>query len=207
MSFKFTSDGRKTILFPSAGEVCSRLAFICDLKIAVFCQSVIKYQTVVLALIEKYSYIGLFLLLFAEEDGIPLPIPGDLFIASVAALPKSNYFLIVATVVSATLAGSTILFTLAKKFGHKLLLKYGKYIRITPLKIKRAEIWFGKYGGAAIVIGRLIPGLRIVTPAVAGLFDVSYKTFWIYTAAAAFIWANIYYVIGKFFGELLSKLL
>ena len=160
-----------------------------------------------LELIEQYSYLGLFLILLIEEGGIPLPIPGDVFIASVAALPKSNYFLIVTTVTLATLAGSTILFTLAKKFGRKFLIKYGKNIKITPKKIKRIEKWFTKYGGFAIVVGRLIPGLRIVTPIVAGTFEVSYKTFWAYTALAAFIWANIYFVIGKFFGDLAESFL
>src|SRR3989344_3631374 len=158
-------------------------------------------------LIEKFSYFGLFLILFVEEGGIPLPVPGDIFIATVSALPHSNYFMIVLTTVSATLFGSTILFTLANKFGQKLLKKYGKYIKITPEKIKKIERWFEKYGGWAIVIGRLIPGLRIVTPVVAGLFGVSYKTFWLYTAIAAFIWANIYFVIGRFFGNLLDAIL
>lgn len=156
--------------------------------------------------IEKYSYFGLFAILLIEEGGIPLPVPGDIFIATVAALPKSNYFLIVLTVIAATLAGSTILFTLAQKFGHKLLIKYGKHIRVTPEKIKKIEKWFEKYGGAAIVIGRLIPGLRIVTPIVAGTFGVSYKSFWLYTTLAAFIWANIYFVVGRFFSELIAKL-
>lgn len=160
-----------------------------------------------LELIEKYSYLGLFLFLFAEEGGIPLPIPGDLFIATASALPNSNYFLIVATVVIASLTGSTILFTLAKKFGSHLLIKYGKYIRVTPDKVKRGQKWFIKYGGAAIVIGRLIPGLRIITPVAAGLFGVSYKAFWFYTALAAFIWANIYFIIGKFFSGLLNNII
>lgn len=157
-----------------------------------------------LDLIEKFSYLGLFLILFIEEGGIPLPIPGDIFIATVAALPKSNYFLIVATIVAATLFGSTILFTISQKIGHRLLIKYGKHIKVTPEKIKKIERWFEKYGGLAIVIGRLIPGLRTVTPIAAGLFGISYKSFWIYTAVAALIWANIYYVIGRFFGEIVT---
>lgn len=155
-----------------------------------------------LEIIEKYSYFGLFFLLFAEEGGIPLPIPGDIFIATVAALPNSNYILIVSTVIIATLSGSTILFTLTKKFGHNLLIKYGKYIRVTPDKVKKIEKWFEKYGATAIVIGRLIPGLRIITPVAAGLFSVSYKVFWLYTTLAAFIWANIYFFVGKFFASI-----
>ncbi len=156
---------------------------------------------------QHFSYLGLFLILCLEEGGIPFPIPGDLFIAATAALPNSNYFLIVLVVTLATLIGSTILFTLAKKLGSPLLLKYGKYIKVDNKKVKKIEKWFVKYGGFAIVIGRLIPGLRIVTPFVAGTFNVSYKTFWLYTTIAAFIWANIYFVIGKFFGEIVLKLI
>lgn len=155
-------------------------------------------------LVIKYSYLGLFTILFAEESGLPLPIPGDIFIAAVAALPQTNYFNLIITVVMATLFGSTILFTLSRKFGHIAIIKFGKYIRITPQKILKIENWFAKYGGMAIFIGRLIPGLRIVTPIVAGSFEVSYKTFWIYTAAASFIWANIYFIIGRFFSEALN---
>lgn len=157
--------------------------------------------------IEQYSYFGLFIVLLAEEAGIPLPIPGDIFIATQSALSNSNYFLIVTTVILATLIGSTILFILSKKIGNSLLHKYGKYIKITPEKIKKVEKWFEKYGGFAIVIGRLIPGLRIVTPVVAGLFGVSYKSFWFFTTIASFIWANIYYFIGKYFGEILEKII
>lgn len=157
-------------------------------------------------LIERFSYLGLLFILIAEESGIPLPIPGDIFIATVAALPKSNYPLTILIVVTATLVGSTILFTISKKYGNKLLIKYGKYIKVTPQKVKRIEKWFEKYGGLAIIIGRLIPGLRIVTPIAAGLFDIPYKTFWIYTTIAAFIWANIYFVIGKYASEIISKI-
>lgn len=157
-----------------------------------------------LDLIEKFSYLGLFIVILIEEAGVPLPIPGDIFIATAAALPNSNYFLIVLTIMVATLSGSTILFTVSQKIGHRLLVRYGKYIKATPQKVKKIEKWFEKYGGLAIVIGRLIPGLRTVTPIAAGLFNVSYKSFWLYTALAAFIWANIYFVIGKFFGEIIA---
>jgi len=171
-------------------------------------ETLTKYVKLIqIELIEKYSYFGLLLILLIEEAGIPLPIPGDIFIASASALPKSNYFLIVASVVTATLIGSTILFTIAKKIGHPLLLKFGPKIRITKDKVKKVEAWFEKYGGFAIVIGRLIPGFRTITPFAAGLFGVSYKTFWLYTTVAAFIWANIYFILGRFFGSVLTTFL
>lgn len=157
-------------------------------------------------LINHYSYLGLFAILFIEEAGIPIPIPGDLFIGTIAALPNSSYFLTVTTVMAATVSGSTILFTIAKKFGRKILVKFGPKVKITPDKIKKVEKWFSKYGMWTIVIGRLIPGFRTITPFAAGLFDLPYQKFWGATVIAAFIWANIYYVIGKFFSELITKL-
>src|SRR3990167_5377641 len=105
-----------------------------------------------LEIVEKFSYFVLFLILLVEEGGIPLPVPGDIFIAAVSALPKSNYFLIILTVVFATLLGSTILFTLAQKIGQPLIIKFGPKIKITPQKIKKFERWFEKYGGWAIVV-------------------------------------------------------
>src|SRR4030067_3827593 len=102
-----------------------------------------------LTIVEKFSYFGLFLILFVEEGGVPLPVPGDIVIATVSALPHSNYFLIVLTVVLATLLGSTILFTLAQKIGHPLIVKFGPKVKITPQKIKKIETWFEKYGGVA----------------------------------------------------------
>lgn len=158
-----------------------------------------------LNLFQEYSYPGLFLILLAEEGGLPLPLPGDFFIATAAALPGNHYLAIITIVTAATVAGSTLLFTLAKIFGHRLLIKLGKYVKITPDSTKKIEGWFAKYGGMAIVIGRLIPGLRIITPIVAGTFDLSYKKFWVYTTLAALIWANIYFAVGRFFNGLLTK--
>lgn len=154
---------------------------------------------------QTYSYLGLFIILFLEEGGVPFPIPSDLFIAAVAAMPNSNYFLIIPIVVLATLTGSTILFSISRKAGHYLIMRFGKYIRIDAQKVKKLESWFKKRGGQTIILGRLVPGFRTITPMVAGTFRVSYKTFWLNTFIAAFIWANIYYVIGKFFGEIVLK--
>ncbi len=154
---------------------------------------------------QTYSYFGLFTILLLEEGGIPFPIPGDLFIAAVAFMPNSNYLLIVATVIISTLFGSTFLFSLSRKFGLPIILKITGLIRIKKEKIEKAKKIFKKHEKFAIILGRLVPGFRTITPIVAGTFKISYKTFWLNTLIAAIIWANIYYVIGRFFGEIVLK--
>lgn len=151
---------------------------------------------------QTYSYLGLFLILLLEESGLPLPLPGDLLIAAVAFIPNSNYFLIITAVVTATLFGSTFLFSISRKFGMPILLRISGLLRIKKERIEKVQKIFKKHEKVAIILGRLTPGFRTITPMVAGTFKVSYKIFWLNTIIAAFIWANIYFVIGKLFGSL-----
>lgn len=145
-------------------------------------------------------------MLCLEEGGLPFPLPGDLLIAAVAFIPNSNYFLVIATVVVATLFGSTFLFSISRKFGMPILLKVSELLHIKKEKIGKVQGIFKKHEKVAIILGRLTPGFRTITPMVAGTFKVSYKIFWLNTIIAAFIWANIYFVIGKLFGSLVLSL-
>ncbi len=148
-----------------------------------------------------HRYLALFLYVFVEEAGIPLPVPGDVSILVVSTLKNVNYIGVAFFVITATLFGSSILYFVSFKFGRPFLDKFGSKIKVTPERTERIQKWMKKYGGPAIVIGRLTPGLRTVTSIAAGIFQVSFRTFFIYTAVAAWIWATIYYTIGKIFGK------
>jgi len=148
-----------------------------------------------------HRYLALFLYVFIEEAGVPLPVPGDVSILAVSTLSNVNYFGVAFFVITATLFGSSILYFVSYKFGRAFLDKFGSKIKVTPQRAEKIQKWLAKYGGPAIVIGRLTPGLRTVTSIAAGVFKVPFRTFFIYTGIAAWIWATIYYTVGKIFGE------
>jgi len=148
-----------------------------------------------------HRYLALFLYVFIEEAGIPLPVPGDVSILVVSSLKNVNYFGVVFFVVTATLFGSSILYFISYKLGRPFLDKFGPKIKVTPERTQKIQKWMEKYGGPAIVVGRLIPGLRTVTSIAAGIFRMPFKTFFIFTGIAAWIWATIYYIVGKVFGH------
>ena len=58
--------------------------------------------------------------------------------------------------------------------------------------------WAERHGAPAIVLGRLIPGLRTPTTVMAGIALIPYRTFLPATALAAVLWAAGYYAIGVF---------
>lgn len=154
--------------------------------------------------LQNFGYLGLFVLLFLEESGIPLPIPGDMFIfwAGVQARwNKTSIFGVVAVVYIATVIGASILYFISAKLARPLVLKFARFIRVDEKKIDKVSYWFARRGGWAIVLGRLTPGFRTVASIAAGLLDIPYRIFVFYTGIAALIWAVIYFSLGYFFGK------
>lgn len=148
---------------------------------------------------------ALFVLLLLEEAGLPIPIPGDtlILIAGTQTHTKLLREGILVVVVScvATILGSSILFGLMRQGGRPFLLKYGRYIRLSQERIERVQRWLARRGRVAIVLGRLLPGLRIVTTIVAGLSDMTYRDFLAATSLAAVIWSLAYFWVGVLFGK------
>lgn len=149
--------------------------------------------------IEKWHYAGLFGIVFVEEAGVPLPVPGDLFIAAAGFLAwhgRASGPAIVAVVTVATVLGAAILFSLAQRGGRPLLRKYARRFGYTEEREVRVERWLARRGAPAVVIGRLVPGLRIVMTVVAGALGMRRATFVAGTVVAGVIWGTIYFWIG-----------
>src|SRR6266849_9792286 len=126
----------------------------------------------------RVSALGILLLL--EEAGIPIPIPGDTLVILAGAAPHktAGYVALMLAISSvAVFIGSSILYGLARRGGRPLLEKYGKYIHLNERRLQRMEDWFKRRGMSAIILGRLIPGLRIPTTIIAGLAEVPYKVY------------------------------
>ncbi len=149
--------------------------------------------------IEKWHYAGLFGVVFIEEAGVPLPVPGDLFIAAagfIAYRGKASGPSVVAIVTVATVLGAGILFTLAQRGGRPLLQKYARRFGYTEERERRVEQWLAARGAPAVILGRLVPGLRIVMTVVAGALGMGRRQFVVGTVFAGMIWGTLYFWIG-----------
>ncbi len=154
--------------------------------------------------VRTHEAIGLFLVIFAEELGIPLPAPGDAaityggYLTTTGALPYSLAFL---AVVSAATTGSFCLYTLSRRYGHPFLVRFGPYAGLTPERLARAEQAFGRWGPWAVIIGRHIPGMRIVLSAFAGVFELPRRVFVPCVLVSSSIWAAIFLELGRVLGR------
>lgn len=154
------------------------------------------------------AVIAPFILLFIEESGIPLPIPGDVYLAftgyqvSKGTVPYWGAFLML---LIAVLAGSSILYFISARWGTLLVDKLGIYLHLNQKKLVEVEKDFKKYGIFLIIFGRHIPGLRIPITVFSGISGVSYPTFIISTFISVVFWIAFYLALGERVGKNVMK--
>ncbi len=154
---------------------------------------------IIFGLFAAYQLPTLFALIMVEEIGVPLPLPGDTLIAYAGAhtgRTPLGAVEVISTVALAATLGSSLLYLLARHSGPVLIRKVSRVLHLHPERLDRLEASFRAHGAIAIVIGRLVPGLRTPTTVMAGLSGVPYRTFVPSTALAAVIWSAFYYFLG-----------
>ena len=153
--------------------------------------------------IDQHQAAGLALVIFAEELGIPLPVPGDVaisysgYLTTTGAIPYYQAYL---AVIGGAVLGSLGLFMLNRRFGRPFLHRFGRYVGLTEVRLNRAEKLFRRWGPWAVIIGRHIPGMRIYLSAFAGISGMRYRVFVPCVAVSATIWATIFLELGRHLG-------
>jgi membrane protein DedA with SNARE-associated domain len=161
-------------------------------------------------LVKQDPALGIFAVIFLEEMGVPLLIPGDVFILVVGAQigrGRVSWPLAFLAIVAGAVLGASILFTVSRRFGAPFLHKYGRYIHVYPRELDAAERVFHRWGLWAVILGRHIPGLRVVISAIAGLLRFELARFAVAVAVSSAAWALIFLALGAHFGRRLRPLL
>lgn len=147
----------------------------------------------------RWQYTGLFAVILVEEAGVPLPLPGDLFIAAMGFLAhagRASFAPTAAVVTVATVLGAGVLYLLSRHAGRPLIVRFARRFGYTEEREAALEAWLARRGAAAVVLGRLVPGLRIVMTVVAGALRLRQSTFALGTLVAGLVWATLYFWIG-----------
>jgi membrane-associated protein len=77
---------------------------------------------------------------------------------------------------------------------------------LNPKHIDRAKAYFDKYGAKTFIIARFIPVVRTITPTMAGVSRISYKTFLVYSVLASVIWGCGLPLAGFLLGKSIPNL-
>jgi membrane protein DedA with SNARE-associated domain len=75
--------------------------------------------------------------------------------------------------------------------GRPLVMRFGKYLLMTPRKVELAEAWAARDGLKGVFIARLLPVLRHLISIPAGILRMPFLTFTIVTTLGAGLWCLI----------------
>lgn len=157
---------------------------------------------------------GLYLLLFIifAETGILVGffLPGDpiLFIAGViianmsmgAAHPEMTLLYWIALITTAAILGNFVGYWSGRFFGHRLLKMKDTWF-FKKEYIHKAQAFYDKRGGGAIIIARFLPIVRTFAPIVAGIVEMDFKKFALYNIIGGIIWVGSLVTLGYLLGE------
>lgn len=147
-------------------------------------------------------------LLMAIESTV-LPIPSELVIPPAAHLAYTKGGMTLWGIVLAgtigSWAGATLMYWAARLAGRPLVMRYGKFVFISPEKVEGAERWAAKFGAMGIFVSRLLPVVRHLIGIPAGIVRMRYWQFSIFTLLGSAIWCGVLCWVGVKMGEDLQQ--
>ncbi|WNR43078.1 DedA family protein [Paenibacillus roseipurpureus] len=159
--------------------------------------------------ISHYGYIALYVILSAGMIGVPIPDETLMvFIGSLTALGGPFEFgPTLAVIYAGTMTGMTVSYVIGHRVGKPFLHRYGKWVKLTPSRIERAEGWFKKYGLWTVFFGYFVPGVRHFTCYLSGVSGVKFYKYILYAGTGALLWCSIFLTLGRVIGNNLDHLL
>src|ERR671918_530285 len=155
----------------------------------------------ILALIEHYGYLVVLFGVMLESAGVPLP--GETILMASGVLVQRGHLdlgdVIVFGILGAVL-GDQIGYWVGRGGGRPFVLRWGRYLFITPERLARAEAFFERHGGKAVFLARFFSGLRVFGALVAGISRMRWETFTLYNALGGSVWGTAVVLVGYLVG-------
>lgn len=150
--------------------------------------------------VRDWGYLGV-LLLMAMESSI-LPVPSELVIPPAAywASKGEHGMSLAGVVLVGTLGsyvGATVMYWVSRALGRPLVLRYGRFVRITPEKLERAERFLERYEKGGVFFARLLPVVRHLIGIPAGIVRMRLLPYSVWTIVGSAAWCTVLAWFGQ----------
>jgi membrane protein DedA with SNARE-associated domain len=143
------------------------------------------------------GYAALVVLAFAE--GCCVPFPSEItfgFAGFLAASGRLNLAAVIFLGSLAEFAGSYVGYAIGRLGGRPLVKRFGRYVLLTNADLDRAEAWLSGRGEYSVAIGRALPIVRTFISLVAGIAEMPWLKFGIFSLAGTLVWTSALASIG-----------
>jgi membrane protein DedA with SNARE-associated domain len=156
----------------------------------------------IIATIAGAGYLGIVALMAIESACIPIPSEIIMpFSGYLVYTGRFNLFLVATAGALGCNLGSTVAYAVGRYGGRPLVERWGPYILISRSDLAAADRFFERYGGIAVLVGRLLPVIRTFIALPAGIARLPQLKFQIYTFIGSWPWCFVLAYIGYKLGQ------
>ncbi len=156
--------------------------------------------------IYSLNYLGIGFLMFLEN--LFPPIPSELIMplaGFVVAQGKMEFSLVMIAGVVGTILGALPWYYAGKLLGEERLKslcdRYGKWLGISGEDISKSKNWFDRHGNKAVLLCRLVPGVRTLISIPAGIGNMPILPFLVYSTIGTTLWVGLLTYAGFALGQ------
>ncbi|RDW13987.1 DedA family protein [Paracoccus thiocyanatus] len=150
----------------------------------------------VVSTIESWGYLGVLMLMVAEN--VFPPIPSEVIMPLAGFLAGGGRLSLTLTIVVGTIGsvlGTLVWYYVGLWFGEERLKRFaarhGRLLTLSPSDIDAAHEWFQRHGTMAVFFGRMVPAARTLISVPAGLARMPMWKFLLYTTLGSALWTGV----------------
>lgn len=158
------------------------------------------------SIMESIGYMGIVLLMFIEN--VFPPIPSEVIMPAAGYSASRGELSLIGVIAAGTLGsllGAYPLYAIGYFIGiarlARLVHRHGRWVGLSTDDLLAASLWFQKRGKFAVLIGRVIPGIRSLISIPAGIYEMNLLTFTGYTIIGSAVWTTLLAVAGWYLGR------
>ena len=159
-------------------------------------------------LIGHYGLALVFLNVLVEQIGLPVPAVPTLVVAgALAAAGELSAAAVFGVAVLACFIGDGLWFAGGRIYGRRVMSLLCRISLSPDSCVRQSEYHFERWGRAALVVSKFIPGLSTVTPPLAGAMRMGWPSFVLLNGIGIALWAALPIAAGMLFHDQLERLL
>ncbi len=150
----------------------------------------------------------LFVMVFIEQMGVPLPAAPSLLTAgALAGSGKMNWVAALSAATFGSLSADLIWFYLGRFRGQRVLSLLCRISLEPDSCVRRTQDLYARYGMRAVVVGKFIPGLSTLAPPLAGNSGASTSRFILFDGLSSLLYVGAFILAGSLFSRQLEQII
>ena len=143
------------------------------------------------------GYIGIIILM--AMGSTPLPVPAEAVLPPAAFLAAQGKLHPAGVILAGTFGaylGAAFMYWISRWIGRPLVLRFGRFILLSPTKLEHAEHWLNRYEAGGVFFARVLPVVRHLISIPAGIVRMNFLVFSVVTVLGSAVSCSILAYLG-----------